>query len=192
MAGIRGKSFYMLLIIAVAIGILAAPPERASACSCVVNGSVQETLANHDAVFEGIVTGKKRPSTIFSSSSADPVTWTFRVNEVWKGKVTSTLSVTSAESGASCGFEFEEGKRYLVYARDNGKSLDVSLCSRTVDFNSASADLTELGTGSTPPQQPAAADNASSFLWWIALAVAALVAVAGAIIIYRRRPADRP
>ncbi|OBR68244.1 hypothetical protein A7K91_10550 [Paenibacillus oryzae] len=191
MSRFRIKSLYMLLIFAVAIGLLATAPERAHACSCAMNADVKTSLENHNAVFEGTVTAKKEPTALFFSSSADPVTYTFKVNEVWKGKVAPSITVTSAWSSASCGFEFKEGSRYLVYARDNGKTLEVSLCSRTAAYSSASGDLAELGTGSTPPQPPYSPDSQGGFIWWIIAAAAALFAGAGAIAVYRRKSARR-
>jgi hypothetical protein len=191
MAGFRGKSLYLLFILTVTFGIMSAAPERAHACSCVVNPDVKTSLENHNAVFEGTVTAKKEPTKLFTYSSADPVTYTFKVNEVWKGKVAPSLTVTSAWSEASCGFEFKEGNRYLVYARDNGKTLEVSLCSRTAAYSSASGDLAELGTGSTPPQPSAAPDSQVGFIWWIVFAAAAMFAAVGGIAIYRRKSARR-
>ncbi|RIX51692.1 hypothetical protein D3P08_14805 [Paenibacillus nanensis] len=181
------KWIWFGVVISVLLGSAALKPEAASACSCAIVSNVQEAKQSSDAVFDGTVIGKKTASKLFASSSADPVTWTFQVNEVWKGKVAPVLSVTSAESGDSCGYEFREGQRYVVYARKTGETLDVSLCSRTALYSAAGQDLADLGVGSVPPQQPAAAaDSQSGFLlWWLLLLAAA--AVLAAMIYYKRR-----
>jgi hypothetical protein len=72
-----------------------------------------------------------------------------KVEKVWKGAITRTVVVQTANSGAACGYSFAEGKKYLVYAHGKG-SLSVSLCSRTKPLESASEDLKELGDGKQP------------------------------------------
>lgn len=180
------KWMWFGMVIAVLLGSAAIQPEAASACSCAIVSDVREAKQSSDAVFDGTVISKKSAIKLFAGASADPVTWTFQVNEVWKGKVAPVLSVTSAESGDSCGYEFQEGHRYVVYARKTGETLDVSLCSRTALYSAAGQDLAELGAGSVPPQQPAAADSQSgSSIWWLLLIAAA--AVLAAMVYYKRR-----
>lgn len=184
MYGLKRKSIAFILMLATATAFFMFTPERASACSCVANPDVAEALHNSDAVFEGTITAKQGSTKLFSTSSADPVTWTFQVNEVWKGKVAPAISVKSAFSSSSCGYEFEEGRRYLVYASDNGKSsLEVSLCSRTTDYGSAGADLAALGSGSTPP--PALPEANNSSLLFFGFALLAALATFAAVVAYR-------
>jgi hypothetical protein len=75
---------------------------------------------------------------------------TFRVSKVWKGPISATLAVTTARSGASCGYEFESGRDYLVYAEGTDQGLTVSLCSRTQRLSEADEDLAILGDGIVP------------------------------------------
>ncbi|RJE86885.1 hypothetical protein D3P07_17030 [Paenibacillus sp. 1011MAR3C5] len=187
-----GKFLWISILIAVLLGSFAIGPERASACSCALLGSVNEAKQNNDVVFDGTVKVKKEPVRLFSKSSADPVTWTFEVHEIWKGKVSPTIAVTSAQSSASCGYEFQEGSRYVVYARNSGESLDVSLCSRTALHSAAGQDLAELGIGSVPPQSQAGQHpGTASSLWWVLWVGIAVILVA-AIIIIRHRRKRRP
>lgn len=175
----------MWMVLFLAAGALAIGPEKASACSCAMNPSVNEAKRNSDAVFSGTVASRQDALKWFKRSSADPVTWTFKVDEVWKGKVAPIISVTSAESDESCGYEFQVGQLYVVYAYQNGDSLDVSLCSRTVPLSAAGQDLAELGSGSVPPQSAAGAEPRSAIPWW-SLPLVVVIALAS-IWLYRRR-----
>lgn len=173
-----------------AAGSLFSFPNEAYACSCAFNESVKEERERNDAVFEGTAIAVKQPFSPFSRSSASKVKTTFEVNEVWKGKVARTIEVTSAQSGASCGFEFLEGQRYLVYARTTGDSLDVSLCSRTALYSAAGQDIVELGElgSSSIPPEPAPASNTNVQMGWIIGAVFLLfIGVSAWAIVNQRR-----
>ena len=67
------------------------------------------------------------------------------VSEVWKGPKQRTVEVTTgADSGMGCGYSFEDGREYLVYA---GKGISVDLCRETKPLAKARADLAVLGNG---------------------------------------------
>ena len=114
----------------------------AYACSCAVApGSPAEELAQADGVFAGVATSVKAHRKLFIlPSSADPVTVEFEVSHVWKGPQQETITVSTVRSESSCGYEFQEGERYIVYAR-NGET---GLCSRTMPTWRAFADFKEL------------------------------------------------
>jgi hypothetical protein len=78
----------------------------------------------------------------------------FESIKVYKGTAVNQLSIRTAETTDACGFHFEVGQQYLVYA--TGKDREVSLCSRTRLFNDAADDLKRLarGTPKTPPRDP--------------------------------------
>lgn len=182
----KRKWLWLGMALVILMGSAAIGPESASACSCAIVTDVNEAKQNSDAVFDGTVIEKKSAGKLFIRSSADPVEWTFQVNEVWKGKVAPVITVTSAEASESCGYEFKEGQRYVVYARQTGDSLDVSLCSRTALHSEAGQDLADLGAGSVPPQPEAAANNQTgAAMWWIVLFAAA--ALLAAVLIIRSR-----
>ena len=71
----------------------------------------------------------------------------FEVDRVWKGQAGETMSLGTAQYGASCGFTFVEGEKYLVYSHDGAT---VSLCSRTKLIANAREDLDALGEGNLP------------------------------------------
>lgn len=139
-----------LLVSVLMIAAFSAFPfsEYAYACSCAVEaGATPRELAEDyfsraDAVFAGEVVQIEEPSPSTVVSSVAPVNVSLRTREVWKGPQQETLGVTTAVSSASCGFDFEEGEEYLVYA---SKDLEVSLCSGTKLLSDAAADLDVLG-----------------------------------------------
>jgi hypothetical protein len=109
-------------------------------------GSPSEELERSTAVFSGRVVGIEVPSGR-TMSSADPVEVPFKVYAVWKGPKSDTVTVTTARSSVSCGYEFETGRAYVVYARGEADDLQVSLCSRTKPLTRAGDVLAALGRG---------------------------------------------
>ncbi|WP_433081590.1 hypothetical protein ACQP1P_46505 [Dactylosporangium sp. CA-052675] len=59
----------------------------------------------------------------FSMSSADLMTARLTVERVDKGEAAGHVEVKTAIEGPSCGFNFVEGNRYLVYSRKGKTSL---------------------------------------------------------------------
>ena len=107
-----------------------------------------EALERSAVVFAGRVVSLKlheRPGDVWSG--ADPVTVEFEVSRVWKGYDYQTMYLTTARSGATCGFTFVEGEDYLVYSAN---AATVSLCSRTGSMSEADEDLAALGEGRSP------------------------------------------
>ena len=142
-----GKMRFFLCLVIV-VSMVAIETEPACACSCAPPGPPDEELARATAVFTGKVVGLGKPSSVFGSS-ADPIKVTFQVFTVWKGPVNKTITITTARSGASCGYTFEMGAEYLVYADGSENSLAVGLCSRTQPLVAAENDLAVLGYGTT-------------------------------------------
>ena len=121
----------------------------------MTKGTTAETvdgmsLAKSTAVFMGQVVSVRefdRGNDIMSSS--DPTTVEFDVQAVWKGPSSTTMFLTTARFGASCGFTFVKGEKYVVYSQDGST---VSLCSRTRPLSAATHDLAALGKGQVPAQ----------------------------------------
>jgi len=71
---------------------------------------------------------------------------TLRLRAVWKGVPEGErVTVFTASQSAACGFEFQSGKKYLVYAYDSDGELTATLCSRTTLLKRAEEDLQGLG-----------------------------------------------
>ena len=144
-------------LVAVVCGIFLSP-DCASACSCAVPASAspqeitQQELSRSDAVFAGEVVDIDKPLPV--TSSIAPMKVTFRVSEAWKGAEGETLEVQTAVSDASCGYPFDEGEGYLVFASEaktrNVGELEVALCGSTQPLSKAGTELAALGSGAAP------------------------------------------
>jgi hypothetical protein len=110
---------------------LAFPVKFARACSCVPPPSDREAMTTTDAVFSGTVIEIDDPEgggPVISSGRQ--ITYTFDVDGIAKGDVAADERVTSAADGVSCGADFADGGRYVVFAdKDEKGDLTTSLCS---------------------------------------------------------------
>lgn len=106
-----------LLTLASAAGGLGAP-SPVSACSLALPlPTEEEHLEQADLVFEGLAVSSRDPNAGASIiSSGDPIFWTFLVEREIKGSTGPTQEVATARSGATCGFGFQAGVRYRVFA----------------------------------------------------------------------------
>jgi hypothetical protein len=187
------KKFSILLqvfvLTAVSIIGLMIVPATIHACSCAESASAQAELQQQTAVFSGKVIAIKKPFKLLIRSSADPVNVTFEVDRVWKGDVGKIVSIQTAMSEASCGFNFDQNQEYLVYAYGNIADLRASLCSRTQAFLTASEDVEALGTPLKSPIEELSPDDSipnRSVLYYI-LAVGSLVAVILTFVVVLRK-----
>lgn len=117
----------------------------AYACSCRAV-AVAESLANSDAAFVGVLTGRDDPDgggPIVSSGRR--VVNHFTVERAVKGELGPSVAVGAAAGGASCGLEVREGARTGLLLRRSGTEWTSSLCSQ-VD----SAALLALAPGGGP------------------------------------------
>src|SRR5262249_47611344 len=131
-----------LVVPLVALAVLAAAAPYARACSCAPSDFYADFAASN-AIFIGEVLDISSPGT------EDPplVSVTMRVETTWKGELpTPTTHVLTASSGASCGFSFRVGARYLVYAyrpevAPASDELWATLCTRTHETSPTDPDL---------------------------------------------------
>lgn len=93
----------------------------ALACSCA-ESTREETVANADAVFTGIIEKVEREG--FWNAA------TVKVTDVEKGTVDEEAVVTTATSSAACGVEFAVGKTMEFAAIQRKDRLHTSLCSQ--------------------------------------------------------------
>ena len=124
--------------------LVALPASRAEACSCAELG-VEEAIAGAHAIFEGVVDSSE------VDDAADVRVVRFAVTQAWRGVSTERVEVHTHASEAACGYSFEVGRAYLVYAsRASDDGLRVSLCSRTRLMDEAGEDRRVLGSGVVP------------------------------------------
>ena len=138
-------------VVLAGLGFVVLLPDCASACTCeLVDRSqkviVEFAVSSSEAVFAGkIVDLKGNQKGPFGG--IDKVS--FRVSEVWKGPERGALEVSTQAHEGTCGYPFEEGREYLVYAYGK-QDLEVSLCSETKPLSKAGADLALLGDSQKP------------------------------------------
>lgn len=126
------------------VGMVAA--RAAVACTCVPNPPPREALEQADAVFVGEVVGIEELGGEFPLRRV-----TLRVERPFKGVFVETVAVLTAQGEIGCGFPFERGLRYLVYAYQDGGALHASFCSRTARLEDAEADLIALDAADLLP-----------------------------------------
>ena len=120
-------------------------PQRADACSCAAPPPPKEAAAAAAAVFEG------RVESVSAGDPANPRKVVLHVVRSFKGDLTKErIELTTAAHGAACGYGFEAGKSYLVYANEHQGALQTNLCSRTRPISEADEDVQALGMGATP------------------------------------------
>ena len=116
----------------------------ALACDCLT-APVHEALQHSDAVFAGRVVDIR-----YGGERSDNAV-TFQVEGVWKGPLARQIRVFTASDDGRCGIGFELGRRYLVYANRDERTLRAGSCSRTQRLNQhAREDLRYLGPARRP------------------------------------------
>ncbi|HVN06796.1 MAG TPA: hypothetical protein VMT86_20400 [Bryobacteraceae bacterium] len=126
------------------------------ACKCAASASVCNAVAASDVIFIGAVESveprslydptKRRLWELTQEEIKGAEGWRtrFKVKETFRGAPVSSVEVWSELS--DCGFAFQIGETYLVYASRNETEhrLETSVCSRTCRLSDAGADLAYL------------------------------------------------
>lgn len=87
----------------------------AMACSCIASTEV-ENFKRADVVFKGTVTGAtSSAATDGETSTVSPVHYEFAPSVLYKGEVANPQTVTTPQSGASCGVELSGAGPFLVF-----------------------------------------------------------------------------
>ncbi len=95
---------------------------KVKACECS-NISFTTDSENADLIFQGVAIDKT------DSVQFGKVYYTFRLNEVWKGKHYINIIIKTNEGGPACGASFEIGKEYVFFATN----LETTACRRNSD-----------------------------------------------------------
>jgi hypothetical protein len=150
------------------IAILLFARVNAFACWCGGRNSkstMRETVAAYSAgatqvIFEGSVEKQElqsgspgAPANVLSMTGfGGHRAVTFNVLRAYRGDASGKVSVLTGLGGGDCGFDFETGKQYLVYAsRVNTEILFTSICSGTSSLEEAGPALRFLrGEPPTP------------------------------------------
>lgn len=136
---------------AIALVAFMLPGAPALACSCVFP-TVAQAKRDAVAIFEGRVTAiVDAPARAADMPPEHSVT--LLVARSWRGvEKQEQVTLRTAKSGATCGYAFERGASYLVYAGGAPGELEVNSCSRTRRSSEASEDLAALGAGVAPAE----------------------------------------
>lgn len=111
--------------------LFAAGASNIFACSCLfaedksLDEKVREGYLNSIAVFSGEV------SQIVKEPGTNQIKVKLKVKESWKGKFVREVTIRTAQDSATCGYKFEVGKKYLVYAAGEENNLRTDICTRT-------------------------------------------------------------
>ena len=138
------KQFRMSLLLAALAWVLV--PLSAAACDCGYAGAPCKAFEKTPTVFVGRVV---KISTIdLKTASGDDYKdrlVSFEVERSYRGLTTKTAVVLSGWN-SDCGYRFQEGVRYLVYAYPHSPTakLTTSICTRTRPLSEASEDLEYL------------------------------------------------
>jgi hypothetical protein len=121
------------------------------ACSCRQKSSVCNAFGDAKAVFIGkVVEGSsvERMSDMLKAGTKD-LTFTFEVRRGFVGaNADQTVQVHTGFGFGDCGFPFEKGEEYIVYAYQYGDSnvLSTGICTRTTHISRAEEDISGLET----------------------------------------------
>lgn len=139
----------MPVLACILLGLFTLGAKPASACSCAGDASFSDKFKHADVVFSGKVQAIRL--ALFSSEwNAEEVT--FEVQQAWSDQVHKRMAVETSQDSASCGYEFEKGKSYLVYgAYDDRGALLTHLCSGNGQLGNSQAteDLAQLNAQTT-------------------------------------------
>lgn len=147
---------YPRVTVLLVIGLLAWPM-GALACSCELqpkdlHEALKSARDKADAIFRGRVARIEPVYAAPGSNRPRLHQVTFAATETFKGKVAPQQVVTTYRpDGIGCGYLFEEGVEYLVYAHaDTPAGLATSMCSRTQPAGTAPLELHSLRSGVLP------------------------------------------
>ena len=179
-----------------------ASPSSVSACSCIQPGSPIEVFRGSGAVFIGKVTSISPNSSLaisllvrmFDAINLHPTYlyterfWgydvTFAVHKSWKNVSTTSVTVHTGSGGGDCGYPFNQGDDYLVYAYEWKDSLGTGSCSRTTEISGATEDLSYLNTIPTLALTPV---YSYSWLIFTGASVLGFIVLLGLVIALRKR-----
>jgi hypothetical protein len=146
---------------------------RLSACSCIGPGTPCLSAGSASAVFTGKVLGINNPPSPLPIGNPGPATSArrtlsdpafpmqrmlrvvrFQVADILTGvdSKQKEIEVATGQGGGDCGYPFQVGTDYVVYARKNAEGqLETGICHRTRPLTEAAEDLEYFRTMSNAP-----------------------------------------
>lgn len=132
----------------VGAGVWLVPDAARAGCQCPTpaSGNVVKDLGRFKHAFAGRVTNVEQ------AGASTKVT--FDLQRAWKGQRGKTLTLTTAASADACGYAFENGKDYLVFANGDKGALTTDGCAPNSALGEAAAAVRQLdlhsGYGANP------------------------------------------
>lgn len=127
----------------IAVSAFALFPRAGEACSCAGPHAPCEAAWQVDAVFVAQVVRVERTSTHIRAHLM-PL-------ETFRGP-SDILSIDTGLGGGDCGYSFQPGEAYLIYARgDKAGRYSTGICNRTRPLSQAAEDLDYLRTTARTP-----------------------------------------
>ena len=116
--------------------------DEGNACSCAGTQLPCEAYWNASDVFLGTVTYTTTSTAKQGEYEFLSRVFRFTIEKAFRGVEAKEVEVLTGSGGGDCGYGFQLGGQYLVYAhRDNTNRLVTSICSRTRPASDADADL---------------------------------------------------
>ncbi len=143
------KMKYIFVAISVLV-IIFATSSQIKACSCSWNPNPPcRAYGQADLIFDGIVLAvdRVRTNTNFPLRRRAKI----KVLRSYKGNSESLVYVYTGDGRSDCGFKFNKGTRYLIYANSYEGFITTSKCGRNTEFKAAKEELAYLTSWSSLP-----------------------------------------
>ena len=163
---------FLLSLFYIAGSLAISEMPKAFACECIGPSPPSKAFDESTAVFAGRVTS-------IESVDYNKKVY-FDVERVWKGKVENAVTTSTGGDSGACGYDFEEGREYLVYAYGDKESLGTGICTRTQPVIDAYVDMAALGPGYIPSQSLPPEEGTKN-IWALGLAAAACAGIVGVV-----------
>jgi hypothetical protein len=135
------------IAIGIILAVMVSVPTSLLACSCVTVGTgefdYRQTAKDSAAVFRGTVV------EVLQLQSVALQMVVVDADAAWAGIKSRRVYVFTGYGGGDCGYPFEVGKQYIVWANRNEEwapgELSTGICSFTTPLEAASEQLRQLG-----------------------------------------------
>jgi hypothetical protein len=149
------KAYYLIFA---AILFLAPISTSAETCDCPKKPELEESQTQSSAVFVGRVEGQE-DSVLRPQFTQVRMVVLRKFKWVEEFASNQSILVYTHKDEASCGYKFQNGFDYLVFAKGNPAFLRIDACSRTQVMENAQIDLQRLmrttrTPGATPNAKP--------------------------------------
>src|SRR5262249_35717662 len=128
---------------AMALFVVLLTARTVDACTCISDGPPCQAYWKTAAVFLGTPVEVKPAENSPERAQYGNRIFTFNVEMAFRGVNAAQVQVITGNGGGDCGYRFELGERYLVYAGFDSKTgtYGTSICTRTQPVAKADEDL---------------------------------------------------